>query len=329
MKINPDTTEISDQIAVNDMEFWDWYWRRLLRDDAFRRDFPAQKAFSKLRAAIAGLYLKQGRFNLGAKAYREACHLYPASPEASFRYCQEVLLGSRKWDQIVDILDYTDRVDPNNKRTAPFRDYVTRVHAMTTQIAALQREQIELRKKNLPFPPEKQLMLARALYETGQNQLAAFNAKDAVKDEKTSDFSILFGAARILSLCGQRADAVNVMMRAKAVMPRQLDGAIVREIGAVLAEGGHTTEAVQVYTDHLRANPADADAWLQLAILQHASGQLPAAENSILMAIQYNQPRAVEIINANTVLMSIADPLFRRLRAQHEQRMANPFGPMR
>jgi hypothetical protein len=47
------------------------------------------------------------------------------------------------------------------------------------------------------------------------------------------------------------------------------------------------------------------------------------------MAIQHNQPRAVEIINANTVLMSIADPLFRRLRAQHEQRMANPFGPMR
>ena len=34
--------------------------RRLLKDKAFRRDFPAQKSFSKLRAAIAGLYIKQG-----------------------------------------------------------------------------------------------------------------------------------------------------------------------------------------------------------------------------------------------------------------------------
>ena len=329
MKINPDKTEISDSIAVNDMEFWDWYWRRLLRDDAFRRDFPAQKAFSKLRAAIAGLYLKQGKFNLGTRAYREACHLYPASPEASFRYCQEVLLGARKWDQILDILDYTDRVDPNNRRTAPFRDYVSRVRQITAQITTLQKEQLEARSKNKPFPPDRQFALARALYETGQNQLAAFNAKEAVKDENVKDFAILFGAARLLSLCGQRADAGNVMLRAKAVMPRQLDGMTTREVGAVLAEGGHTVESAQVYTEYLRTHQNDAEAWLQLAILQHAAGQLPAAENCILMAVQHDQPRAVEIINANPVLISIADPLFRRLRAQQQQRTANPFGPVR
>ena len=325
MKINAEKTEISDTVAINDMEFWDWYWRRLLRDGAFRRDFPAQKAFSKLRAAIAGLYLKQGRHNLAAKAYREACHLYPASPEASFRYCQEVLLGARKWDQILDVLDYTDRVDPNNKRTAPFRDYVKKVREVSEQISALQKEQLEARSKNRPFPPEKQLHLARALYETGQHQLAAFNARDAVKDENIKDFSLLFGAASILSRCGQRGDAGKVMMRAKAVAPQGPSGAVAREMGAVLAEGGFTEDAIKTFNDYLRANPSDADTWLQLALLHHAAGQTPAAENAVLNAVQRNQQRAVELINSNPQLISIADPFFRRLRAQ-QQRAMNPFG---
>ncbi len=56
-------------IARNDMEFWDWYTRRLLRDPAFRRDFAAQKSFSKLRAAIAGLYENKGNM------YAETSHV--------------------------------------------------------------------------------------------------------------------------------------------------------------------------------------------------------------------------------------------------------------
>ena len=42
MKINPERHALNGAIVRNDMEFWDWYQRRLLRDPAFRRDFPAQ-----------------------------------------------------------------------------------------------------------------------------------------------------------------------------------------------------------------------------------------------------------------------------------------------
>ena len=169
MKLNSDSNSINDAIVRNDMEFWDWYTRRLLRDPAFRRDFAAQKSFSKLRTAIAGLYasiirktqverhktrnellVTQNEFrrnpngqknrelelkfqelyqefarlnqvvqkysSLAASAFREAVALYPASPEASFRYIQEVLLNNDKWDATLDILSYVDRVDPNNRR---------------------------------------------------------------------------------------------------------------------------------------------------------------------------------------------------------------------
>ena len=96
MKIRKDATPIPQQSVVDDKEFWDWYHRRLVKDPGFRRDFPAQKSFSKLRAAIAGLYAKTGHFREAGDAFREAVMLYPASPEASFRYIQEVLLPMRK-----------------------------------------------------------------------------------------------------------------------------------------------------------------------------------------------------------------------------------------
>ncbi|MBO7686583.1 MAG: hypothetical protein J6V72_09375, partial [Kiritimatiellae bacterium] len=128
MKINADRNPLNGAIARNDMEFWDWYTRRLLKDPAFRRDFPAQKSFSKLRAAIAGLYANtrnrsrdekghQTYNSLAAQSFREAVALYPASPEATFRYIQEIVGQAGKWDALIDIVSYTDRVDPNNVRT--------------------------------------------------------------------------------------------------------------------------------------------------------------------------------------------------------------------
>ncbi len=138
MKINADRTPYDPKTAAKDRDFWDWYTRRLLSDPMFRRDFAGQKSFSKLRAAIAGLYLKQGRRAEAAQAYREACLLYPASPEASFRYAQEILLPERKWDVVNELMDYTDHLDRNNKRTANLRGYADSMRSLLAQMAALE-----------------------------------------------------------------------------------------------------------------------------------------------------------------------------------------------
>jgi hypothetical protein len=147
MKINADKNPLTDAIVRNDMEFWDWYTRRLLKDPAFRRDFPAQKSFSKLRAAIAGLYANTrnrsrddktfNKYNdIAAQAFREAVALYPASPEASFRYIQDVLGVEEKWNAIIDIVSYTDRVDPNNARTKVIRDGAITIRDKTRALQA-------------------------------------------------------------------------------------------------------------------------------------------------------------------------------------------------
>ena len=163
MKINPDRTPYDAKTAAKDRDFWDWYTRRLLSDPMFRRDFAAQKSFSKLRAAIAGLYAKQGRRADSAQAFREACLLYPASPEATFRYAQEILLPEQKWDVVLELMDYTDRIDPNNRRTENLRRYVTSVRALLAQVAALEPKRIS----NTLTPPES-VMLANCYFQLGR-----------------------------------------------------------------------------------------------------------------------------------------------------------------
>ncbi len=138
MKINKDRTPYDPKTAVKDRDFWDWYTRRLLKDPMYRRDFAGQKSFSKLRAALAGLYVRQGRRADAAQAYRESVLLYPASPEAVFRYIQEILMPHRKWDAVMELLDYTDAIDPNNTRTHGLRDYVPRLRQLMGEVDRLE-----------------------------------------------------------------------------------------------------------------------------------------------------------------------------------------------
>ena len=163
MKLNADRTPYDPMTAAKDRDFWDWYVRRLLSDPMYRRDFAGQKSFSKLRAAIAGLYSKQGRHADAAQAYREACLLYPASPEASFRYAQEILLPSRRWDAVLELMDYTDYLDPNNKRTANLRGYVESLRSLLAQIDAL-----EPKRRAGTLTGVERVTLANSLFQLGR-----------------------------------------------------------------------------------------------------------------------------------------------------------------
>lgn len=163
MKLNADRTPYDPKTAAKDRDFWDWYVRRLLSDPMYRRDFAGQKSFSKLRAAIAGLYSKQGRHADAAQAYREACLLYPASPEASFRYAQEILLPSRRWDAVLELMDYTDYLDPNNKRTANLRGYVESLRSLLAQIDAL-----EPKRRAGTLTGVERVTLANSLFQLGR-----------------------------------------------------------------------------------------------------------------------------------------------------------------
>ena len=177
MKINAEKTPYDAKTAAKDRDFWDWYVRRLVNDPMYRRDFAGQKSFSKLRAALAGLYVNQGRRTEAAQAYREACILYPASPEATFRYAQEILMPYGRWDETLELLDYTDAIDPKNKRTAHLREYILKIRDAQAKILEL-----EPKRREKKITRDELTKLASAYYNLGRTREAAQIMRTFVAD---------------------------------------------------------------------------------------------------------------------------------------------------
>ncbi len=311
MKINKDRNALNAEIVKNDMDFWDWYHRRLLRDPAFRRDFPAQKSFSKLRAALAGLYSHSGVYSMADQAYREAVLLYPASPEATFRYIQEVLMPLGRWDAITDLLDYTDRVDPNNTRTTQLRNYVKRLQDVSAQVAMFKAKEAKA-----PLNAHDSISLAQCYHSLGQDTQAANTVRKTLALPDANDFDILYLAGHLLSACSQRGDAANAMKRALEKMPSNLDPRYRLNMVDIFMEGGLMSEAETALNEYLRGQPGDTAAWLKMALVKDATGQTQAAQSAIYQAFQCDQRAAAEQVGANKDLQRIAAPLFNRAKRQ-------------
>jgi len=269
MKINAEKTPYDPKTAARDRDFWDWYTRRLLNDPMYRRDFAGQKSFSKLRAALAGLYQKQGRYREGAQAFREACLLYPASPEAAFRYAQECLLPFRKYDIALELMDYTDSIDPNNRRTGPLRDYINRIQMLS---ATLERLEARRRDTKKPMSENELFALAQCYYEVGRTGEAGQLAR---------------------GLVGKMNDAQSL-----------------RVLVQLLSEVHDDVEAEKALNRYLRFAPKDADAWADLAKMQHRMGKRTAAQQSFIQAYRLNKEGIFDRMRKEQELYDIALPLF-------------------
>ena len=239
MKLNADRTPYDPKTTAKDRDFWDWYTRRLLSDPMFRRDFAGQKSFSKLRAAIAGLYAKQGRHSDAAQAYREACLLYPASPEASFRYAQEILLPSRRWDAVLELMEYTDYLDPNNKRTANLRGYVGSLRSLLAQIEAL-----EPKRRAGTLTPVERVTLANSLFQIGRvgeaAQLVRPIADSAANPSELQVLAQIFLAAHL------DADAEKVLQKFLKAAPNASADMWI-ELAKIQHRSGRKTAAQQSF----------------------------------------------------------------------------------
>lgn len=212
MKINRDATPYDRQTAEKDRDFWDWYTRRLLKDPMYRRDFAAQKSFSKLRTAIAGLYSKQGRRAEAAQAYREAVLLYPASPEAVYRYAQESLLPTLRFDQIFEMLDYQELIDPQNTRSARMRANTEEVKSATEEICTLE----EKRRAGSLSIAEK-VTLAQDYYFLGRMVEAAMILRQEI--DSISDPAVLMFMSRVFMSVSQNADAEKALLKFLKLVP--------------------------------------------------------------------------------------------------------------
>jgi len=108
----------------------------------FARDSDGQKAFSKLRTAIAGIYEFRRLFEPAEYAYKQAIHLYPASPEACFRLANLYMQVGRV-DDAINVLMKLQLQDPLN----------TQIGATIQQFRNFKTQAVRMPAPAQPAPP--------------------------------------------------------------------------------------------------------------------------------------------------------------------------------
>ena len=104
-----------EDILRRDFAYWDKLLGGFVRRPEFIRDTDGQKAFSKLRCAIAGIYEFRGIVNAAEAAYQQAISICPESPEASFRL-SNLYMRMNQVDKAVLTLTKLSERDPFNKQ---------------------------------------------------------------------------------------------------------------------------------------------------------------------------------------------------------------------
>ncbi len=105
LKLNAEPRpELSAETIANDRRYWDETEAKLLAVPGFADNDDARKIFSKLRAAIAGVYEYRKLDAEAEAAFRQAIRLCPTSPEANFRLA-DLLASRQRLDEAIRIME--------------------------------------------------------------------------------------------------------------------------------------------------------------------------------------------------------------------------------
>ena len=311
MKINSEKTAINRTMALDDMAFWDWYTRRLLRSPMFRRDLPAQKSFSKLRSAIAGLYAARGMMAESERAFQEARTCYPVSPEANFRLIQEVLLRQARYAEAIDILDEYNRRDPNNGRGFDFVKFIRRVRETEEKVRTLTAKA----QASKTLAPEDAFELALAYRELGQNESAAVYLNQ-LAGLPNLPVEKLFEIGSLLGSLKKNAEAAKAMDGVMAQLPPNMPPEQLLEIVRVFGEAGQPDKMIIPLSRYLQLRPNDWQAWLDMATLSAMKQQQQQMQYALRKALDLGKMQALQRIQENGILRQAAAPFLQQMMQQ-------------
>jgi len=113
-KLNKTKLEsLPKDVVEKDFAYWKDYSARLLGDPNFKKDFDAQRSFSKLRQTIANIYGHRGMSAEAERAYREALALWPGNAEA-ISALMPYLWDRGELDKAIETCDRALEDDPNS-----------------------------------------------------------------------------------------------------------------------------------------------------------------------------------------------------------------------
>ncbi len=154
--------EIPADVVRKDTEFWNSYIEDLLRNPDFKKDFDAQRSFSKLRTTAGNIYKHWKMLKEAEYAYRQALVLWPGNPE-SLNAMNGMLWDRSDYDGVIKLLEPANDADPNNFPLWRMRAFAEKRKELEGDIKALQ----ESLAKN-PKDQEKTTKLLEIYYNTGE-----------------------------------------------------------------------------------------------------------------------------------------------------------------
>lgn len=296
MKINRDVVpKISQQRVFDDMDFWDWYTRRLTSNNKFLRDIVARKSFSKLRSAIAGLYVfaNERRPEESERAFQESRLLYPLSPEANFRLAEMYMSQGRTKD-IRRLLSEFQRQDPGNKNVTQFLDHVNRTEKLSERITALEKN-----VKSNTMTIETALELADCYIQAGQPGTTVSILNNVIANTNLPAFYYL-NCAKLY----QKINRTDEMNRALDLctnnFPSNAPPEAYIEIARLFAQTSQMEKMGGILEKYLKVQPGDWKAWLDLAAIQVGIKKTSEAAKSLENATRSGGSLAVQAINQDS-----------------------------
>ncbi len=312
MKINKEKVpKLTQTMRNNDLDFWDWYVRRLSTDSKFVRDVVARKSFSKLRSAIAGLYSDRGFRREAEIAFNEARMLYPLSPEANFRL-GEVYMRSRQYDKARDLMIEFNEMDPANKKSEDFLKQVDRVEQLHNRIMTMEKSGSE-GKLNLG-----QIFELAELHRQSGNVGRHNSLLNDILGNKDLSPDVLFKIARSFGQVNRNDKMISALDRCLDSLPEKADPKAFLDIFQLYAKAGHASGMNKSLSLYVRRRPNDWRAWLDLATLRMQLGDEKGAGEALGVALRYGGPDAENKIQSN--------PHLKKLHSSRSSRARNLMG---
>ncbi len=264
----------------DDMDFWDWYTRRLTANEGYERDVAARRSFSKLRASIAGLYATRRMIQPAERAFIDGIILYPYSPECTIRYMREILYPYGRLDEAILYVEKLVYKDVNNSQAqnalGMLKD-LKQAQELTYELKELNDKLIaEFNKANpsakinqdiLILPDDQMLELVKAANVLGNTSLRYVVIRDYFVRKKI-DYKV---AGRMLEELISFHGATQEDMKLVNLLPADFFDNVEVEIIRVGADAymkaGNYKAAMNCLSKVLTKEPNDWRSWVSYSLL--------------------------------------------------------------
>lgn len=314
----------------------------VLPDSRFVRDDDAQKAFSKLRSAIAGVYFWRineagRRGNLAEQqrmikecdfAFRQAFAFCPFSPEAVFRYTN-LLISLGRVDDALMIARTFQKLDPNNRSARDLIDQLLDMQRrmggagqMQTQLAQAQNQFAQLEANYRANPSNAQAALSLvAAYAQMRRTNEALAVLDGLVQTAATDAPVLVPVVQAYQQLGQPAKGQLTLTRLLPLSeniltngdtnPNNLQAAL-----QTFQLAGNVPKMEAALQLLVKGNPTSPELWYDLGALLSFQAKTNAALSAVSNAILHSNARLKQSPTAQDLrTMAATDARFNNLRA--------------